>query len=204
MASVRKRRQKQDLSGLSAWPHPLKSRTGGPHGKCLPKTETPPRTVTLPQSVRVHEHPALYHETYLRVIPRDPFSLYSFWEIAEGSSVPGGAPLLRLYETDSEKIMGDYAVIKGARSQYIRVPEPGRRYRLEYGIATPDRFIPLCSSNEITAPAGRVQEPLTLTKDNKDRHTAAEVLLGFSARALTAAASPQGAAADMVALAAGL
>jgi hypothetical protein len=204
MASKRKRRQKQDLSGLSAWPHPLQSRTGGPHGKCHQKIKPPPRSVTPPQSVRVLGLPALYNETYLRIIPRDPWRLFSFWEIAEGSSVPGGAPILRLYDTDSEKITADYAVEKGARSQYISVPEPGRHYRLEYGIVSQDRFFPLCSSNKITAPAGRVQEPLNLTNKNKDRQAAADVLIGFSAQVLTADASPQGAAADMMALAAGL
>jgi hypothetical protein len=198
MASEQKQRQKKDLSKLSAWPHPLQSRTRGPRGKRHSPSGTPP------QSVRVHDLPALYHETYLRVIPRDPWRLFSFWEIAEGTSVPVGAPLLRLYETDSEKIMGDYTVRKGARSQYIEVPEPGRRYRLEYGIAAADRYVPLCSSNEITAPAGRVHEPLTLTIENRDRRAAADVLTGLSARVLTADTSPQGTAADMMALAAGL
>ena len=93
---------------------------------------------------------------------------------------------------------------KGARSQYIGVPEPGRRYRLEYGVAAADGFVPLCSSNGITAPAGRMQEPLTLTKENRGRQPAAEILACLSARVLTAAASPQGAAAGMMALAAGL
>jgi hypothetical protein len=160
-----------------------------------------------PYKAIAHDLPALYHETYLRIIPRDPHLLFSFWEIAAGPAGMGGAPLLRLYEKDTgggEKIIGDYTVEKEARSRYIRVPHPGRRYRLVFGTGTTGRFMPLCSSNEVMAPAGRIHKPLSLTRGNRGRLAAAEALSGFSALSFPAAASPQGAAADMTDLSAGL
>jgi hypothetical protein len=193
--------KKNDLMKLSEWPGSLQSRAGGRRYK----PDRPGRAT--PHKAIAHDLPALYHETYLRVIPRDPWQLFSFWEIAEGSSVPGGAPLLRLYETDTgngDKIIGDYAVGKGTRSQYIRMPRPGRRYRLEYGVATSDRFLPLCSSNCVEGPTVWAREPRSLTKRDKSRHPAAEALIGYSAPMLPAAASPQGIATVMTALTARL
>jgi hypothetical protein len=142
----------------------------------------------------------LYHETYLRVFPQDPYRLFSFWEIAGDAlatvknSPPGDAPLLRLYETDGKTIT-DFAVEKGTHSQYVRVPEPGRRYRLEYGVESSGRFMPLCSSNEVAVPAARVHE---LRGKGKLRvRVDTEKLTDFSTRAMTVAAVPEGSVTDM-------
>jgi hypothetical protein len=194
MATERKRRNKNGLERLSAWPHPSQSRPVRRHVR----PDRPGRTI--PNKAIAHDLPVHYHETYIRVIPRDPHLLFSFWEIAAG---PGVAPHLRLYETDSGDggtIIGDYAVEQGARSRYIRVPHPGRRYRLVFGTGAAGRFVPLCSSNEVTAPAGHMRHPLSLTKENRVRPAAAEALAGFSACAQPFATSPQGAAADMTEL----
>ena len=208
MATERRRRENNDLSRLSAWPHPLKSNTGARHSKragrairrsapeTIPRSEPQPYQTPLRNAI-AHDLPALYNETYLRVLPLDPWRLFSFWEVTPDTSEAlekSNPPLLRLYGTD-EKPMGDYAVGKGTHSQYIRVPEPGRRYRLEYGIASPDRFIPLCSSNEVSVPPARVRE----TKGKKDGRADTEALIGFSARSLTVAAAPDGSIADFFA-----
>jgi len=210
MATERRRRENNDLSRLSAWPHPLKSSAGARHSKpagrairrsapkTIPRSEPQPYQTPLRNAI-AHELPALYHETYLRVLPRDPWRLFSFWEISADTfktiekKYPAStySPLLRLYGTD-EKPMGDYIVEKGTHSQYIRVPESGRRYRLEYGIASPDRFIPLCSSNEVSVPPAQVRE----TKGKKDGRARTEALIDFSARSLMVAAAPHGSVAD--------
>jgi hypothetical protein len=182
MAAKRNIRRKIDLERLSAWPHPEQSRTGKRLSR--PRSGRP-----TPYKAIAHDLPALYHETYIRVIPRDPHLLFSFWEIAQSHA---GAPRLRLYEMDSGDtgtIIGDYVIEKGTRSRYIRVPHPGRRYRLVFGTGAPDLFVPQCSSNEVTAPAAHLHEPQCLTKVNMGKRTAEESLVGFSAYALPFAAS---------------
>jgi hypothetical protein len=178
----------KNLMKLSAWPHPARSKTGT-------RLSRPDRSGRpFPYKAIAHDLPALYHETYIRVIPCDPHRLFSFWETARH---PEEATRLRLYETDSGTIMGDYAVETGVRSRYIRVPHPGRRYRVAFGTGAQDRFVPLCSSNEVSTPAGHIRGPLSLTKSHRERRTAEETLAGLSACALPFAASPQGAAAGM-------
>jgi hypothetical protein len=167
MAMKRKQRTKNDLSRLSAWPHQVKKKQRVSGVRLASRNEPQPGRTPFRGPIG-HELPALYHETYLRILPRDPYGFFSFWEIAPDSlkaiaeKIPAGAatasPLLRLYERDGsahEKTIGDIPVEKEIRSGYFRVPEPGRRYRLEYGFASPDGFIPLCSSNEIAVPAAR-------------------------------------------------
>jgi hypothetical protein len=200
MAIQRIRQKKKDLTRLCAWPRPLQARSGGRHHK----HERP--GPAAPYKAIAHDLPALYHETYLRVIPRDPLRLFSFWEIASPPA-PDGTPFLRLYETDTgkgDKIIGDFAVGKNARSQYIRVPCPGRRYRVEYGISASDRFLPLCSSNSVEGPAGQIRKARPLTNSNNRRQAAAEALINYSASMLPAAASPQGKAAAITTFAADL
>jgi hypothetical protein len=201
MATQRKQRTKNDLSRLSAWPHPVQSRTGARHSK--PAAEI--RSRSEPEPVRTPLHkaiaydlPALYHETYLRVIPLDPWRLFSFWVVTPNTSETiekTCPPLLRLYETDG-KTVTDYTVEKGTHSQYIRVPEPGLRYRLEYGISLSGRFVPLCASNEVAVPAAGVRELKVNMKKGGQADT--EALIGFSARSLTVAAAPDDSAADFV------
>jgi hypothetical protein len=203
------RRKKKDLMKMSAWPHPPKPGKKAERGE-LPSAY-PPLPVTASyrkpaHKALAHDLPALYHETYLRVIPRDPYSLFTFWETPVPDAADG-APVIRLYKIESgdgETVVGDYTVAKGVRSRYIPVPHPGRRYRLEYGTARTGRFAMLCSSNEVAVPAGRAQEPRSLTNWLMGRHDAAEALAGYSALFLSAAASPQGTADDMAGLIAGL
>ncbi|MBN2188278.1 MAG: DUF4912 domain-containing protein, partial [Chitinispirillaceae bacterium] len=181
MATERKRRNKNGLERLSAWPQPARAEpVGRLSGPDQPVRPTPHKAIA-------HDLPALYHETYLRIIPRDPFSLFSFWETADDAA-SDATPFLRLYETDSGTIVGDYAVGKDVRSKYLRVPHPGSSYRVEYGTGGSGRFVPLCSSNEVTVPTGSI----SLTKVNNERRAATEALTGFTALNFPADTSPQG------------
>ncbi|MGA2506001.1 MAG: DUF4912 domain-containing protein [Chitinispirillaceae bacterium] len=189
MATKRKQRKKNDLSRLSDWPHQVKKNRRISETRHVSINEPHPVRAS-PLSPVAHELPALYHETYLRVLPQDPYRLFSFWEVA-AATAGTASPLLRLYETDSNaqgKKIGDILVEKGARSQYIRVPRPGHRYRLEYGSAPSGRFVPLCSSNEVAVPAARI---LGLEENVKGQmRLDAEKLTDFSVRAMTVAAAP--------------
>jgi hypothetical protein len=124
--------------------------------------------------------PSLYNETYLRMIPRGPHHIFSFWEIggaelekvkgiSEGhAGEPAVQPVLRLYAVKSKSgkksgpagahRIGDIAVPPGIQSHYIRVPESGLTYRIDLGVRTSSgRFITLCQSNEAATPRARVQ-----------------------------------------------
>ena len=195
-------------------PHPVKSvspplrpDTGklSAAAKPLLHHEPPP----VPRRPVRHELPAMYNETYLRVLPRDPYSLFTYWEIP-GDTVSKTVPenteasspaLLRLYEVAArggrkprEKPVSDIPVGKQIFSQYIRVPEPGHRYRLEYGTASSGRFVALCSSNEVAVPAAQVQKPSGKKRAQADT----KKLVDFSARSLAIAAPPSDFTADML------
>jgi hypothetical protein len=196
MATKRKQRTKNDLSRLSAWPHQVKKNRRISETRPVSSNEPQPGR-RPPISPVGHELPALYHETYLRVLPQDPYRLFSFWEVDASTAGTASPPLLRLYETDSnaqEKKIGDFIVEKGTHSQYVRVPRPGHRYRLEYGSAPSGRFVPLCSSNDVTVPAARIRELVGKVKGPTRLHT--EKLTDFSVRAMTVAAAPEGSVMD--------
>ena len=195
MATKRKQRTKNDLSKLSAWPHRVKKKL---RVSPVSRNEPQPGRTPLHKAI-AHELPALYNETYLRVLPQDPYRLFSFWEIAGDMAGTASPQLLRLYETDNgahEKSIGDYIVEKGTYSQYVRVPRPGHRYRLEYGSAPSGRFVPLCSSNEVAVPAARVRELEEKVKGQM--RLDAEKLTDFSVRAMTVAAAPEGSTMDVM------
>jgi hypothetical protein len=120
--------------------------------------------------------PSLYNETYLRMIPRDPYHVFSFWEIAGddlkknpvvspygvGDSVPP-QQVLRLYSLGApksgsgERRLDDIAVSPGTTSRYVCVPESGRSYKMELGFVTSsDGYVTLCQSNEVAMPEARV------------------------------------------------
>jgi hypothetical protein len=182
-----------------------RSETGAPSPAVAHHQE--PRTVRTPlYRSGAHEMPSLYHETYLRVLPRDPSLVFSYWEIAgdtleriknsfPGSTENASPPLLRLYEISAgsgrkqgEKAVGDIAIGKGTFSQYIRVPEPGHRYRIEYGITTQNgTFVPFCSSNPVDVPAARIHTAVAGTMFKADTGK----LIEFSARSSVPAARPQ-------------
>jgi hypothetical protein len=131
-----------------------------------------------PQLPFARDIPSLYNETYLRMIPRGPHYIFSFWEIGgadlekvqrtgdagEGQGSP--QPVLRLYTVGRKpgkkagqevRRIGDIHVPPGAHSHYVRVPESGLTYRMDLGIVTSaGTFVPVCRSNETATPCGRV------------------------------------------------
>jgi hypothetical protein len=114
-----------------------------------------------------HEIPAAYNETYLSALPRDPRQLFVFWEIApdapaDAKDARPSDHMLRLSEVSSRGAspVGTIPVDQGAGSQYVRVPEPGRQYFVEYGTSLPDgAFFSICSSATVSMPCARVSPP---------------------------------------------
>lgn len=144
-----------------------------------PPVQTAGRTVDarrhLPFSRDV---PTLYHETYLRLMPRDQHHLFSFWEIAPealrkargtipSSQANPSRQQLKVYEVERrpgrreiERHVGDIALEKNARSQYIRVPHAGTSYRIEYCVSSKSGgLVPLCRSAAVAVPPDRTHRP---------------------------------------------
>jgi hypothetical protein len=154
----------------------------------------PPAPTGAPRPLRPdREIPAIYNETYLRVLPRDPYHLFAFWEIAPAALDKAPVAdfpeetqrrLLRLYETNGRAVrpLYDIAVDNKESSRYIRVPQPGCSYRIEYGIETRSGgYIPLCAAPTVAVPAARVHEPPAGQPGQAD----ADRLFGFSIRSGT-------------------
>ena len=122
----------------------------------------------LPDAPAKRDLPAAYHETYLRILTRDPGHIFAFWEFAPeafataaaaaGKDGEGFSGMLRLFMADSAPSdrgckVADFPLEEGEGSRYIPVPAQGRSYRLESGFATRSgRFVSLCSSNEVLTP----------------------------------------------------
>jgi hypothetical protein len=134
----------------------------------------------------------MYHETYVRMIPRGPHHVFSFWEMGpdvlekvkghHGGGETAAQPVLRLYSIGPDKgkkprRIGDIALSAGVQSHYVRVPESGRAYRLELGVMTQSgRFVPVCRSNETVTPRARVQK----ARDSEHRGADTRKLIDFS------------------------
>lgn len=155
-----------------------------------------------PQLPFARDIPSLYHETYVRMIPRGPHHVFSFWEIGgddirkvkDHPSGPAEQPVLRLYAINHKggkkagagmttQRIGNIAVPPGIRSHYVRVPESGLTYRMDLGIMTPSgRFISVCQSNEAATPRARVAPAKTTGtgRQNGPEETAIRKLIDFS------------------------
>ena len=122
------------------------------------------------------EIPAMYNETYIRIMPQNARHFFSLWEMAPSaikkirktnpkySKSP--APMLRVYEVrragtpqEERRPFSDFPIEEGVGSRYVSVPEPGRAYQGELGFMTPSgEFVPVCSSGTATLPPGRIQK----------------------------------------------
>jgi hypothetical protein len=130
-----------------------------------------------PSSPRYHfstEIPQLYNETYIRALPKNPDSLFVYWEIAQGAlqeiekslgdDYVHSRHVLRLHQIpssrgDSAPVVMDIDVGTLSGSSYIRVPEVGRKYFVEYGQATAaGTYFPICQSQKIEIPISSIQE----------------------------------------------
>jgi hypothetical protein len=165
-------------------PPPVSARHSSDQNGTIHKSVAPPppvlsrHTGAPPHRPFTSEIPSLYHETYLRTIPRGPHHIFSFWELGPealqkaGEASPGltdnaaAQPVLRLYSIDpggkrdpSVRCVGDIPLAPETRSLYIRVPESGRTYRLDIGVMTSSgRYLTLCQSNDAATPRARVQD----------------------------------------------
>ncbi|MDD2803966.1 MAG: DUF4912 domain-containing protein [Elusimicrobiales bacterium] len=119
--------------------------------------------------------PEGYGTTEAVLLPRDPNWLFIYWEItgqtkAEVCAKHGAdiferaRQVIRVYDitaaggadTDGRQYF-DNPVLMEARSWYINVPESGRTYCCEVGLATPEgAFLSLARTNAVNLPCGKV------------------------------------------------
>jgi len=123
--------------------------------------------VTMPP-VESMEIPDTYDKTRIAMMVRDPYWLFTYWEISRESflelerSLGGKWPecrfVLRVYDrTDGEGFF-DIETGHGPRSWYVNVA-PARLYQTAIGVMTPEgKFIELASSNVSGTPRAGVSD----------------------------------------------
>lgn len=115
----------------------------------------------------------------MRAVPRDPNSIFVFWEIAP-------AAMDRLRKTAGDEVFHsskwivrvtdvtdilfdgtnawqtlDITIDQNEQKKYVQVPEPGRTYLLAYGLLTPDNsFFEVARSNVCAVPRKGVSDRL--------------------------------------------
>lgn len=114
----------------------------------------------------------------LNVLPRDPQTLYTYWEFVPGGGEPLAAltahygpnmtPVLRLYQLNmpwfaAENVVrrDDQAIDLRSGNWYIHVPYPNTTYCVELGVLLPGgEFIGLLRSREVLTPRDSVSPKL--------------------------------------------
>ncbi len=117
------------------------------------------------------ELPWSYGDNHIYVLIRDPYWLYSYWEIQKdhqdkilgklGGSWDHVVSVLRVYDITDRKINApffDILLQNMASCWYINV-QPNRSYVVEIGLLHKDgRFVALARSNEVTTPRAGMSE----------------------------------------------
>ena len=122
--------------------------------------------------------PEVYGDDKIVILPRDPYWLFSYWEITDkkkqqirkkyGNDIfEHSQVVLRIHDvTGIEDFNGsnsigykDVSTFLDTKSWYIKVDYPGRTWCVELGLKTKDgRFIVLLRSNVLTLPSDRVSD----------------------------------------------
>ncbi|HNX68968.1 MAG TPA: DUF4912 domain-containing protein [Candidatus Omnitrophota bacterium] len=135
-----------------------------PEESVCPKAET--RSVEMPR-----ELPDNYGDNQIYLLVRDPYWVYSYWEIQHdhqmknlaklGGSWDSVVSVLRVYDiTDSKKAAPFFDIVlqNMVKAWYLNV-QPNHSYVVELGLLHKDgRFICLARSNEVTTPRSGMSE----------------------------------------------
>jgi hypothetical protein len=115
------------------------------------------------------EFPAGYGQTQIVLMVRDPFWVFTYWELTQskidevrlqlGSDVLAASRLiLRVYNVDNWDYF-DIDLNEMARDWYIKVPAANASYCVEIGYKTSDgRFLACARSNIVTTPLDRMSD----------------------------------------------
>jgi len=118
------------------------------------------------------ELPDRYGEHQIYLMVRDPYWLFTYWEIPEkvrqnaldslGGDEKLTKPVLRVYDvTDNRKGVSFDVIINGMASDWYIEVKPNRSYVVEVGLLHENgRFVALARSNEVTTPRDGMSEVL--------------------------------------------
>ena len=137
----------------------------------VPEPVIAPHHETRPAPERSLELPDNYGDNQIYLLVRDPYWIYSYWEIQEGHqqyhlSKLGGnwesvVSVLRVYDTTEEgKTPSSYDIVlqNMVRCWYLNT-QPNHSYYVEIGLLHRDgRFICLARSNHVTTPRSGMSE----------------------------------------------
>ena len=122
--------------------------------------------------------PETYGDNCLVVMARDPNTLFVYWDVQAdrletfrrewGEKLRQAAAVLRVFDvTDFPKNDGaaapffDVEIAQDVRQSYVKLPQPGRRHRVDFGLRLPDgTFITILSSNSVLLPNGKVSDDI--------------------------------------------
>lgn len=145
------------VGGLQAVVEESKFRLGGDGGRHPPERDPG----ALPRG---------YGRDRIVLLPRDPWTVFAYWEITPdtrrealrflGPEGERAREVLRVYDVTFLTATGDPACLAfdvepapDAASAYVGVSRPSASYRVEIGWRTPaNRFLPVARSNEVTLP----------------------------------------------------
>lgn len=130
-------------------------------------TKTPPKSPFV-ETVNL---PAGYNSTQLRLLAKDPYTIYAYWEIAESSyrsivdiigdrGMSHARRILRFYDVSLIEFNGmnahsyfDIDVGDNANNWYVKLWKDGVSYIADLGLILPEgRFFSLCRSNSVQTP----------------------------------------------------
>ena len=120
------------------------------------------------------EFPDFYNETRIVLLSRDPYWLFCYWEVSQGSieemkrkaggEFAGSRTILRIYDVTEINFNGRNAhkyfdiTLEGmVRSWYIHVGEPERSWMVDIGVLTPSgKFYLFARSNAAKTPPEKI------------------------------------------------
>jgi len=117
--------------------------------------------------------PEGYGSTEAVLLPRDPFWMFTYWEISENTlnrlikeigvdNFEKSKKVIRVYKIGDNGMSDgffDVPIVLEAKNWYVNVSECGKTYECEIGIITPDgRYIGIVKTNRVTLPKSSVSD----------------------------------------------
>jgi hypothetical protein len=117
--------------------------------------------------------PEGYGSTEAVLLPRDPFWMFTYWELSENTlnrlikeigvdNFEKSKKVIRVHKIGDNGMSDgffDVPIVLEAKNWYVNVSECGKTYECEIGIITPDgRYIGIVKTNRVTLPKSSVSD----------------------------------------------
>lgn len=104
----------------------------------------------------IPELPHAYEENRLVLLPRNPRSLFAYWDLRQDTA-PGHQLVLRVYsaETTGSALEQEIPLHREANNWYIHIPDTGGLYFALLGHLIDGKFVPWLTSNRVKAPLSK-------------------------------------------------